>query len=769
MNDRRSTLPARRSPLIGRVGDVAALRDRLLHGDHRLVTVTGAAGTGKTTVAFETARQVEPLVPDGVWPVDLSVVRDPAEAPFALMEALGIVSQQRAPLEALADHLAARQALIVLDNCEHLLPALAEHVDSLLDGAPDLLVLATSRSALRLRDEAVYPLRPFDVPAAGVVEPAELASVESVRLFAVRATALDPSFTMTAETAVAVASICRRLDGIPLAIELAAAQTSVLAPAEIDERLAWSGQLPAAGRGVPERQRTMDATLDWSYEVLDPVEQALFRRLGVFAGGWTLEAAEFVGSLGQPDAPILPVLARLVDHSLVAREGDGGRSRYRMLAPIGEYASRKLAASGETAAAATAHATYYLRLTTSPHASLGQCLPEDLDRQAGEHENALAALRFAEESGVTPIRLGFLWNLTMLWRVRGHSHLAIHHLTSALGVAPAESLERASLLGVLAEFQQVIGEYDEAESRALEAATIFRAMGHSAGERTMIAQQGMAAAGRGDFERALAEFERAKPLVDAVPDDTTLGYWHAGVGRFNLGLGRLEAAERHLLEAREHFAREPSWFIGRVLALLATIARRTGDLDRSAALFGEALGSLRDYGATVEAIACLEDVARLALDRHDPGRAATLLAAATALRDATGTRASVPEHEQRSGDIERVRSALVPRAFDAAWALGLGMSLDDATTFATSAPDALPAPRSSLRGSALTPREREIAKLVALGLTNREIADRLVIAPGTVKIHVERILGKLGRTSRVQIATWSLEDRSAEGQPPLPD
>jgi DNA-binding CsgD family transcriptional regulator len=272
----------------------------------------------------------------------------------------------------------------------------------------------------------------------------------------------------------------------------------------------------------------------------------------------------------------------------------------------------------------------------------------------------------------------------------------------------------------------------------------------------------MAAAGRGDFQRAIDEFERAKPLVDAAPDETVLAYWHAGIGRFHLGLGDLGAARDHLERARAHFGGAPSWYVGRVLAMLAAVARQKHELEHAAALSTEGLESLRAYGATVEAIGCLEELARLAMDQGDPPRAATLLAAATGLRDSTGALPTVPEREERTRDIERVRSTLRQAEFDAAWRVGLGMTLDEAVSWATGQHAPATTRPATRHGSGLTEREREIAALVALGLTNRQIADRLVIAPGTVKVHVERILGKLGRTSRVQIATWALEQSQVQ-------
>ncbi|HSL76564.1 MAG TPA: LuxR C-terminal-related transcriptional regulator [Candidatus Limnocylindrales bacterium] len=764
--DLRSSLPARRTRLIGRQTEVEAVRERLLHGDRRAVTLTGAAGTGKTTLALEVARSVESLMADGAWFVDLLVVPDVESVPRAMATALGLVDQDRPLLEALVDHLAARQALIVLDNCEHLLPALGAVVDALLDRGPDLRILATSRATLRVRDESVYPVAPFELPPPDVEDVGRLAGFEAIQLFVERASAVDAGFELTLATAPAVVSICRRLDGIPLAIELAAASTAALSPAEIDRRLEATGVLGGTQAPGAPAQRTMEAALDWSHALLDGEAQTLFRRLSVFAGGWSLEAAEHVGSLGAAGASVVPALARLVGHSLVVRESDGARSRYRMLAPIQEYAARHLAASDELGPASLAHATFFVGLTTSPYANVGQCLPEDLDRVAAEHENALAAIRFATQAGVVPLRLGLVMNLIPLWRVRGHLHLAVDQLQAALGITADDSYEHAVVRGLLAEFFNVLGEYDAADEQARTAETRFAAMGAHLGTATMLAQQGLAAAGRGEFEAALAAYDRARPMLETAGNDLTWAYWEAAVGRFELGLGNLAAAVEHLEEADRRFRLIPSWYHGRTLAMLGVVAHRRGEVARATTLLAEGLISLRAYGATVDAIGCVEDMARLAVDQGDGRRAATLLAAATGLRDATAAAGSVPERVQLSADVDRVRSALPTADFEAAWAAGVGMTLDQVLDFATAKRSAPLSGRASPGGDALTPREREIAGLVALGLSNRAIADRLVIAPGTVKIHVERILGKLGRTSRVQIATWVHAQPDRDGTAP---
>ena len=430
-----------------------------------------------------------------------------------------------------------------------------------------------------------------------------------------------------------------------------------------------------------------------------------------------------------------------------------------MLAPVAEYSAWQMATSGEHTATSLAHATYFLRLSTNPHETVGQCLPADIDRLAEEHENILAAIRTSTRAGADALRLGLVLNLVPLWRVRGHLALAVDQLDALLRESDQDSYRQAVVRGVLAEFLNVLGEYDAAEESARAAEPLYAAVGHQAGVCTMLAQIGLAAAGRADFETAVAWYDRARPMLDSIPSDIMRAYWEAGVGRFELGRGNLEAAQEHLEEADRLFRVAPSWYHGRALAMLGVVAHRRGDLPRAATVLAEGLTSLRAYGATVDAIGCVEAMARLAMDQGHGRQAATLFAASTTLRDATAAAGSMPERVQSMADIDKIRSDLSRRDFETAWAAGVGMTLDGAAAVGMGTPTVGPSRRVASAGDALTPREHEIAALVALGLSNRAIADRLVIAPGTVKIHVERILGKLGRTSRVQIATWVQDQR----------
>lgn len=753
----RSSLPARRTRLIGRDADLLAIRDRVLHGDSRLVTVTGAAGAGKTTLTIEVARLLEATMPDGARFIDLSLVHEPDAIALAWCESLGLVEQGRAPDAVLADHLAPRQILVVLDNCEHLLPRIGSLVDSLLDRCPDLRFLATSRSPLRVHGESLYVVPPLPLPDAGHHANPVLGTIPAVDLFVERAAAINPAFALS-DWAPSVVAICRRLDGLPLAIELAAALTAALTPAEIDARLATNPAISNADGSGSGRQRTMDATFDWSYDLLDDAEQALLRRLAVFGGGWTLEAAEQVCSLGAGPATVTRTLVSLVEHSLVVRHGQGAGSRFRMLVPIAEYARRRLVASDEYLPASLAHAQYYLALIGTGTPDWREIAPEQLDLIADEYENCVAAMRFAEGAGIVPLALAFDVSLLVFWRIRGMLRSGMRRLEAALALVGDEpSRERGLVLAGLAHYGQLLGELGPAAERAAAAEATLEAVGDPVGRRTVLGFVGDIAADLGDFDGARAHFARARELVDGDEAELDVGFWHANMGRTAMRSGDAATARRELEEAEVHLRSTPKWYLAHVLVQLGSLARRRKDLERADTLLGEALEHLRAFGAAIEAVSCLDELARVALDRRDPERAATLFAAATGLRDATAVAMAAEDRKTLARDIDRARSALAPGPFAEAWGRGLGLSVDQAAEFVTS-PARIRTAAATPRGSVLTPREREVASLVAEGLSNARVAERLAIAPGTARIHVERILGKLGLTSRVQIATWVVRE-----------
>ena len=372
----------------------------------RLLTLTGAGGAGKTRLALEVARDLIEAYPAGAWLVELAPLSEEVLVPKAVAETLGVPERPAEPLtDTLADVLRDRQLLLVLDNCEHLLEAAAHLVDKLLDSCPRARILATSREALGVEGEARWLVPPLSAPEPqeGTPSSERLEAYESVRLFIERARGRVPDFSLSPHNALAVAEICRRLEGIPLAIELAAARVGTLSLEQISERLEGSLELLArGGRSSVPRQRTLKRTLDWSYDLLSEPERVLFRRLSTFAGGWTLEASEEVGAGGGvEEGEVLDLLSGLVEKSLVvARGGDPGGARYRLLEPVRQYALDKLEQSGEAEEARRRHAEFFLGLAEVTETAMRG--PEQaawLDRLEAEHDNLREALlgRWSEE------------------------------------------------------------------------------------------------------------------------------------------------------------------------------------------------------------------------------------------------------------------------------------------------------------------------------------------------------------------------------------
>ncbi|CAA9576383.1 MAG: Transcriptional regulator, AfsR family, partial [uncultured Thermomicrobiales bacterium] len=458
---RPHNLPMQPTPFLGREREVAEVTGLLRRGEARLLTLAGPGGVGKTHLALAAAAELLDAFPDGAWFVDLAPLADPALVPTAVATALGLrEAGGRPPADAAANHLRDKAALLVLDNWEHLLGA-APFVADLLAACPRLAVLATSRAPLRLRGEREHPVGPLALadPAA---DAAALAGSEAVALFVERARAVKPGFALDETNAVAVAGIVRRLDGLPLAIELAAARVRVLAPPALLARLDRALPLLTSGpRDAPARQRTLRDAIAWSHGLLSPDERDLFRRLAVFVGGFTLEATEAVADLGG-ELDALGGLEGLAEDSLLRpAEGPGGEPRFTMLATVREFAREQLEASGEAAVAHGRHAAFFTVLAESAAPELtGPDQGAWLARLEAEHDNLRAALVWAE--GHEPescLRLaGALWRF---WYARGHLAEGLRRLEAAVARAdgrPADACARALLgAGVLADLQGDLG------------------------------------------------------------------------------------------------------------------------------------------------------------------------------------------------------------------------------------------------------------------------------------------------------------------------
>jgi len=515
-----NNLPQQLNSFIGREREMREIRALL--AANRLVTLQAMGGIGKSRLSVQLAAEVLDEYPDGVWLVELAALSDPREITQAVASVLGVKEEASLPLDdALLRFVAERQLLLILDNCEHLIRACADLTKQLLRAGAQLKILATSRDVLQVAGETVYHLPPLAIPdVRDSAFPDTLPQHEAVRLFTERSMATQPSFRLTPKNAPAVVTICRRLDGIPLAIELAAARTRALSPEAIAARLTERFRLLVTGdQTVLPRQRTLRALIDWSYDLLNARERALFERLSVFAGGWTLEAAEAVGGNGELSSfDVIDLQASLVEKSLVVMEADSGR--YRMLDTVQQYAYDKATESGELGAARDRHVEHFLALAEQARPNLlGANQAEWLARLDADRENLLAAFQHSGDMhDAAATGLKFVFALRFYWVHRGQLVPGRRMAMEALARAGAErrDLLRCQALHVAGQFACFEGDYAAAIGPLQESLAIAEELGDAA--RRMAVQQplGMAFHGLGDLPRARHHFEQAVQLAESA-------------------------------------------------------------------------------------------------------------------------------------------------------------------------------------------------------------------------------------------------------------
>ncbi len=777
---RRHNLPVERTSFVGREEEMAEV-ERLLRTT-RLLTLTGVGGSGKTRLALALAKSSVGACPDGAWLVELASLSDPAQVPRAVAQALGVREQPGRLLSAtLEDFLSSKSLLLVLDNCEHLIEAAARLVETLLDSCAGLRVLATSRETLNVAGELVWRVPPLSVPDSGrppAVE--ELARFESVRLFVERARYRQPAFLLTPENARVVGEICRRLEGIPLAIELAAVRVGGLSVEQISERLKDSLKLLAGGRTAPPRQRTLKGALDWSYELLDEPEKELFGRLSVFAGGWTLEAAEAVGAGGGiEEGDVLELLSGLVDKSLVVAEaGPEGAARYRMLEPVRQYGGEKLEASGEAADVRRRHASFFLELAEEAEpALLGPGQVAWLERLDLEHDNLRAALGWLGEEREVEQGLRLGGALGRFWWHRGHFTEGRAWLEELLGFAGASgrTAARAKALYALGALinrnaNHATGDPEVARSRLEESIEIYRELGDESCTAAVLRELGSVGVGVGDWEAARSSLEEGLGLDRRSGNEYGVALTRTYLGILDFFRGDYGPARTHFEEGIGSLRGSGNKLdLNTNLFFLGCLACDRGDYAEARTRFAEMMEGNPLQQRRWTAPIVMLGYARLAAGEGQAARALRLAGAAEALQQTVGGSTQAPAFAAylRRG-LEPAWRALGEEEAAAAFEQGRAMTLEGAVEYALSeeegpptekapAPEEPPAGRR--QAAALTPREREVAILLARELTNRQIASELVISERTVATHVHKILKKLGLRSRTQIAAWTIEQR----------
>ncbi len=732
---------------------MAELRRLLIEEGTRFVTLTGPGGTGKTSLAHALTCDPAPGEARDVYFVDLGVVDDAALVPASIAHALGVQESGSEPVASIVrDFLARTPVVLVLDSFERVMEA-APFVAELLDSAPGLVCIVTSREPLHVRAEQVFPVGPLPVPSTETTDVAAIAAHPSVALFMVRARSRQPDLMLTKDTAPVVAEICRRLDGLPLAIELAAAQVSVLPPRTVLARLA-AGEpfVLGGGRDLPPRHRTLRAAVSWSYGLLEDTEQRVFRACGVFSGSFAPRALPDVVALAKSTDP-LRFLAQLADKNLVqVADSTTPEPRFRMLETIRSVALELLVDEGELPAARSRHAAYFVQLAEEIEPGLvGPAMAESLDRLEAEYDNFRAVLHYALESDDLHAGLRLAGALHRFWMLRGRLTEARDWLAKALprsvGVPSNVRARALNSAGVLAGVQ---GDLHTAETFFEESFTLWQEIGDPIRMAVAVGNLGLTAQDRQDPAHALECFQRAQELYAEGGDRRGMAV--ALGSRAQLARHQGSPAEAvQLLEEALALFREVGDPRGTANSLAnlghALIALRQPQA--SIQCFKEALELRQSLGNTLGIAECLEGFAAAAGATRHGRRGARLLAAAAALREITGAPIPTTDREQYASVVARIQQQLQPEAFAREQAAGRAMTASQAVEYALDH-DGEP----SLKVATLSAREHDVAVLVARGLTNQQIADTLSIAKRTVGTHLEHIFAKLDVQTRAEVAVW---------------
>jgi len=812
----RTNIPAALTSFVGRKQEIGEVVATL--ASSRLVTLTGAPGCGKTRlalrVAAESGRQVRSGYEDGVHWIELASLADPELLPQTVAKALQMPERRDRPiLEGMLDALRYQHLLLVLDNCEYILGACAQFVEALL-AATEASVLATSREPLGVAGERRYPVTPMALPPADRTTH-DLEQFDAVRLFVERARAILPGFALTPANSGAVASICRQLDGVPLAIELASARVNVLAPEQIAARIDDRFDLLASATHVTRsHHRTLRGALDWSYDLLSPPEQTLLQRLSVFAAGCSLATAEAVCAGDTVERRrVLELLSSLVDKSLiVAHTLQGSEARYRMLETIRQYAQEKLKAAGDLPALRDRHLQCFLQLTeeTLPKLS-GPYQRLWLNWLEDEYDNMRAVLAWSQESGQIEAGLRIAIAIYQFWTIRDYAEEGRTWMERLLarGAAarePVSPVVQANGLAYAAFLAGFRGNTSAQMAWGSEAARIAEATGED-GKPALawaLAAQAYAARAAGDYQTEFDLSKRGIQVQRELGNRRQLGLTLSITSFSAMALGDYDAAHAMLDEAlpilrevgnpyriamalnfsgdlarceqdydRAQTAYEESVNLLRELDAPRDLASalhnlghtclRRGDAERARALFDESMNIHLAQRNTLGTAECLIGFAAVAVVRGLSAAAARLLAAAVAIggqRTASTWAATRMEYEHY---LALVRSSLTETEFQAEQAVGRAFSLQQAVESIRDLPlrPTVPSPIRKKLGD-LTVREREVAVLIAQGRTNGEIADTLVVSKRTVEAHIAHILSKLGFTNRAQIVRWTIETELVE-------
>ncbi|MFE7743311.1 ATP-binding protein [Nocardia sp. NPDC057455] len=755
-------LPSAVTSFVGRQREIREIRALLATA--RLVTLTGVGGVGKTRLATEVAAASGRSFPDGACLVDLAAVDEPQRVARAVVTSFGMPDlSHRTAEQQIVERLADRQVLVVLDNCEHLLDACRLLCHHLLRACAGLRILTTSREILGEAGEHVYPVSPLSMPASESVTPVAVADFDAPMLLMERARAVRPDFTVTERNAGTVVRVCERLDGIPLAIELAASRLRSLPLQAILDRLEDRFALLTGGaRAALPRQRTLRALIDWSYELCSPAEQLLWERLSVFVGGFTLHAAEDVCT--GPDLPraqVLDLIDHLVAQSVVVLVPAEDQTRYRLLETIREYGWQRVTERGAGSALRDRHRDYYLAFAeriagqwNGPGQEIGLALLR------AERGNLGGALEWATSSPASSREALFLVTaLRYHWCADGFLGSGRRWIDRTLRIADDSDAARISALWVAGWVMVLQGDLDAAEAALDECAALAAAAGNHRALGWASSLRATAAGFRGDlaaavtgFERVVESFSEDDELVRMTLFQLAVAYTHGRNPRACTTARRaIELADRRGEQWTKSYA---VWALG-----YDQLVR--GDYDQAMASAHAALEIQREFNDHVGTALMIELLAWTAAARGEHRHAARLLGAIHTMwrRIGTSLAAFGPLMPEQHAACEGIVTDALPEAMvRAERARGEGLDHDQAIAYALDRSVGAPQPATAQAG-VLTARERQVAELLAQGLSNRQIAERLVVSPRTVDRHVENILCKLGFSSRAQVAAWTARPR----------
>jgi non-specific serine/threonine protein kinase len=739
----------------------------------RLLTLTGPGGTGKTRLALQVAARVAEQFRDGVRFVSLAPIADPDLVVSTIAGALGFeVTGVTTPGDALAAGLANARLLLVLDNLEQVVDA-SPAIADLLIIAPEVRILATSRIPLRVSGEQILAIPSLELPVTDAT--ADVLAAEAVALFVQRAQAGRPDFSISDDNAAVVAAICRRVDALPLAIELAAARTRTMSPQAVLERLTaarYLGMLPVLAEGprdAPIRQRSLRATIAWSYDLLAPSEKRLMRQLSIFVGGWTIEGAEAVCD---PDLDVFSCLATLTEHSLVhSVEQDDAPTRFDMLETIREFALEQLQYSQDQHVIARRHATFVAAVVEQTAAGLhGPRHRESIRQIEREIDNLRAAWDWVEQHAATESDLGICLlrsesglGLAWFWFAEGRVREGRQRIQSLLAVVDAPPAVRAAALNSAGLLATELHDVESGWSLHQEALALARATEDRLEETIALWGLGRALDWSGDDDAAIALY------MDAIATGRSIGTherlpWGLWLNPASILFERREyepatALTTEALEVMRRLGDDEG--ASHVLSQLAEEALRgRGDVAAAADLQRQSLGlhlSMEGSRSSRFVAQSFETFARIALAERSPTRAARLFGAADAVRDAIGIPSHVAYHALYDQLRSEARRQLGDAAWEQAWLEGRTMSVDRAAVYALeeSPPEVELSTPDMPRTSPLSPREVDVLRLIATGQSNQQIAATLFISQHTVANHVASILNKLGVDSRAAAAAWA--------------